>query len=76
MIKLKIEVDFEEKKSNLFFKSIEPELKETFSRSETKVFKKKNKLIFEIRASDKAAARASLNSIKKPLELFTKLEEL
>jgi len=38
----------EEKKSDLSFKSIKPELQETFSRSEIKVFKKKNVVGFDI----------------------------
>ncbi|MFA5763357.1 MAG: KEOPS complex subunit Pcc1 [archaeon] len=74
MINLEIKVDFEN--SDKFFKSILPELKDKFERSEITISKNKTQLKIEIRASDKAAARASLNAIMKPLILFNELEEL
>ncbi|MDD4251088.1 MAG: KEOPS complex subunit Pcc1 [Candidatus ainarchaeum sp.] len=76
-VNLKIKIEFDSKeKAIIFFKSIKPELEEKFDRSETKVFLKKNILEFEIIASDKSAARASLNSILKPLKLFLQMGEL
>jgi tRNA threonylcarbamoyladenosine modification (KEOPS) complex Pcc1 subunit len=76
MIDLEIKVDLEKEKAKNFFKSILPDLKEKFPRSEIRVSQKKSGLIFNIHAADKTAARATLNSIKKPLILFNELEEL
>ncbi len=77
MLKLEIKMRFDSKEeAKNFFKSIEPELIETFSRSETKISQKEKVLLAQISASDKAAMRASLNSIMKPLKLFNELEEL
>ena len=77
MLFLDINVGFESKKQlNAFFGSIKPELCEEFSRSETKVVSKGESLEIKIRASDKTALRASLNSIMKPLKLFNQLEAL
>ena len=77
MFFLDIKLGFDSKeKSSVFFKSIQPELKEEFARSETKVFSKGDNLDIQIRASDKTALRASLNSLMKPLILFNELEAL
>ena len=77
MLFLDIKIDFDSKeKANAFFGSIKPELAENFARSETKVSSKGDSLEVEIRASDKTAMRASLNSIIKPLKLFNQLEAL
>jgi tRNA threonylcarbamoyladenosine modification (KEOPS) complex Pcc1 subunit len=74
---LEIDIAFEtNNKAMDFFKSIKPELSESFSRSETKIFLKKNSLKTKISATDKTALRASLNSLLKPLILFQELEEL
>ncbi|MDD3083758.1 MAG: KEOPS complex subunit Pcc1 [Candidatus ainarchaeum sp.] len=76
-LNLKIKIDFETKeKASIFFKSIKPELEEKFERSEIKIFQNKNILKIEIIAVDKTAARASLNSIMKPLKLFNELDKL
>jgi tRNA threonylcarbamoyladenosine modification (KEOPS) complex Pcc1 subunit len=73
--KIDLAIEFENNNKTLaFFKSIKPELSD-FERSKTIVSKNKNNLKFEIMASDKTAARASLNTIMKPLILFKKLEE-
>jgi tRNA threonylcarbamoyladenosine modification (KEOPS) complex Pcc1 subunit len=74
MINLEIKVDF--KNSEKFFKSILPELEDKFKRSNITISKNKTQLKIEIRASDKSAARATLNTIMKPLILFNELEEL
>jgi tRNA threonylcarbamoyladenosine modification (KEOPS) complex Pcc1 subunit len=74
MINLEIKLDFEN--SDKFFKSILPELEDKFDRSNITISKNKNQLKIDIRASDKAAARASLNMIMKPLILFKNLGEL
>ncbi len=77
MLKIEIKIDFEEKSKALkFFKSILPELEEKFKRSETKISQKESQLKVEISAADKSAARASLNSIMKPLILFKELESI
>jgi len=77
MFFLDIKIDFDSKEQlNSFFESIKPELKEEFTRSETKFASKGESLEVNIRASDKAAMRASLNSIMKPLKLFNQLEAL
>ena len=76
MIDLEIKVDLEKAKAKQFFKSIKPDLTEKFPRSEIKVFENKNGLTFNIHAADKTAARATLNSIKKPLILFQELEKI
>ena len=77
MLFLKIKIDFDSKEQlNSFFESIKPELQEEFTRSETKISSRENSLEVNIRASDKAAMRASLNSIMKPLKLFNQLEAL
>lgn len=74
---LEIDVAFDSKnKATDFFKSIKPELMESFERSQTKIFLKKNSLDIKISAVDKTALRASLNSLLKPLILFQELEEL
>jgi tRNA threonylcarbamoyladenosine modification (KEOPS) complex Pcc1 subunit len=71
MYHLKLTVSFDSNDDALFFfKSINPELDEDYLRSKTKVLKSKNKLFFLIDAIDKTALRASLNSIRKPLNLF------
>jgi tRNA threonylcarbamoyladenosine modification (KEOPS) complex Pcc1 subunit len=72
MISLDISIDLKDK-NDLFFKSLEPELREEFPRSKINS-KKDDKLYFEIIAKDKTACRASLNSILKPLILFKQLE--
>jgi tRNA threonylcarbamoyladenosine modification (KEOPS) complex Pcc1 subunit len=59
-----------------FFDSIKPELGEEFSRSKTEIKKKKETIFVKITASDRASMRASLNSIMKPINLFSKLEEI
>ncbi len=74
MINLEIKIDFEN--SEKFFKSILPELEDKFKRSNITISKNKTQLKIEICASDKTAARASLNTIMKPLILFNELEEL
>lgn len=77
MQKIKIQIAFDTKEKALkFFKSIQPELNEEFKRSETKISQQKEKLKIEIKASDKTAARASLNTIMKPLILFKELEAI
>lgn len=77
MLKIEIKIDFEEKSKALkFFKSILPELEEKFKRSETRISQKESQLKVEISATDKSAARASLNSIMKPLILFKELESI
>lgn len=74
---LDIDVAFDSKnQATGFFKSIKPELMESYQRSQTKIFLKKNSLNIKISAVDKTALRASLNSILKPLILFQELEEL
>ena len=77
MLFLDIKIDFDSKEQlEFFFGSIKPELNEEFARSETKIASKGKSLEVKIRASDKAALRASLNSIMKPLKLFNQLEAL
>jgi len=77
MLFLDIKIVFDSKKQlSAFFGSIKPELSEEFSRSEVKVVSKGESLEINIRASDKTALRASLNSITKPLKLFNQLEAL
>ncbi len=77
VFEIKITIDFDSKKqSDIFFKSIKPELEEKFNKTDTRVSQKGNKIGFEVRAVDKSSARASLNSIMKPLKLLKKLEEL
>lgn len=77
MFSLDISVDFgSAEKAKGFFGSIKPELNEEFLRSKTKVFLRDSKLLFDVSASDKTSLRASLNSIMKPLVLFSQLEEL
>jgi len=77
MFAMQIKIDFDsEKKAKLFFSSIKPELEEKFSRSETKISLNKKKLGVNIRAQDKSAMRATLNSIVKPLTLFNNLESI
>jgi tRNA threonylcarbamoyladenosine modification (KEOPS) complex Pcc1 subunit len=72
--KIDLDIEFENNQKTLaFFKSIKPELSD-FERSKTTVSKNKNNLKFEIMATDKTAARASLNTIMKPLILFNELE--
>lgn len=74
MLQLDIKIEFDSKDLAVkFFKSIEPELKEKYSRSEIKFHLKNEKLCFDINANDKTAMRATLNSIMKPLILFEKL---
>lgn len=74
---LEIDVAFDSKQKAIdFFKSIKPEIMESFQRSETKIFLKKESLQVKISATDKTALRASLNSLLKPLILFQELEEL
>ena len=73
-VELKINFNTGEE-AKAFFKSIEPELND-FSRSETKITQKSSLLTVSINASDRAAMRASYNSIIKPLILFNKLEEI
>ncbi|MBT4870036.1 MAG: hypothetical protein HON47_00480 [Candidatus Diapherotrites archaeon] len=77
MLFLDIKIKFDSKKQlDAFFGSIKPELNEEFKRSETKIASKGESLEVSIRASDKTALRASLNSITKPLKLFNQLEAL
>jgi len=77
MLFLKIKIDFDSKKQlDSFFGSIKPELDSEFARSETNIASKGKSLEVMIRASDKTALRASLNSIMKPLKLFNQLEAL
>ena len=74
---IKIKIDFESKKqAKIFFDSVKPELKDNFNRSNLKIAQNNNILKVEISALDKSAARASLNSIIKPLKLFKELNEL
>jgi tRNA threonylcarbamoyladenosine modification (KEOPS) complex Pcc1 subunit len=76
MFELKIDVKFDdEKEAKVFFASIKPELK-NFDRSTTEISLRKEKMIVKIKASDKSALRASLNTILKPLNLFSELKEL
>ena len=77
MFSLDVKITFDsEKQAKFFFKSIGPELKEEFARSTTKISQRKAILDVLIKASDKTALRASLNSLMKPLNLFNNLEEL
>ena len=77
MFSLKTQIAFKSKdQAKNFFSSLKPELEENYARSETKVLQREEKLIFEMKASDKTALRASLNSLMKPLILFNELEEL
>ena len=77
MLFLEIKIDFDSKeKLDSFFGSIKPELDSEFARSETKIASKGKSLEVMIRASDKTALRASLNSIMKPLKLYDQLEAL
>ncbi len=74
---IKIKIDFKSKKqAKIFFDSVKPELKDNFNRSNLKIAQNNNILKVEISALDKSAARASLNSIIKPLKLFKELNEL
>ncbi len=74
VLDLKIIFDTEMDAKN-FFKSIKPELTD-FKKSSTKIIIKKNLMEVKINASDKSAARASLNNITKPLILFKNLNEI
>jgi tRNA threonylcarbamoyladenosine modification (KEOPS) complex Pcc1 subunit len=77
MFSLEIKLEFDSKEeAKRFFKSIEPEIKADFSRSKTTIAQKEGVLEVKISASDKTALRASLNSLIKPLTLFSQLEEL
>jgi tRNA threonylcarbamoyladenosine modification (KEOPS) complex Pcc1 subunit len=77
MFSLEIKLEFDSKsEAKRFFKSIEPEIKADFSRSKMTVAQKEGVLEVKISASDKTALRASLNSLIKPLTLFSQLEEL
>ena len=77
MFEFESEIKFDsEKKASNFLDSVKPEIGEEFSRSKTKVFRKKEKIFVEIQSLDKASMRASLNSIMKPIKLFSKLEEI
>ena len=77
MLFLNIKIKFDSKKQlDAFFGSVKPELCEKFTRSEIKIASRGETLEVSIRASDKTALRASLNSITKPLKLFNQLEAL
>ena len=77
MFLLEIKLGFDSKDAlKRFFSSIKPELSEEFLRSSTKIAQKDEMLVIKISAQDKTALRASLNSLLKPLVLFTQLEEL
>ncbi len=77
MFDFESEIKFDsQKKATCFLDSIKPELREEFSRSKTKILRKKEKIFVKINALDKASMRASLNSIMKPIKLFSKLEEI
>jgi len=76
MYSLEIKINFDsENDAKNFFKSIKPELVE-FERSSTKVILRKSLMEIKINAADKSAARASLNTISKPLILFNSLGEI
>ncbi|MDD3160162.1 MAG: KEOPS complex subunit Pcc1 [Candidatus ainarchaeum sp.] len=75
MYSLEIKVEFDSKSDALiFFKSIKPEINEEYLRSKLKIMQKDKILDFLIDASDKTALRATLNSIRKPLNLFFELK--
>ena len=77
MFRIESEIKFDSGKSaSDFYDSIKPEMGEEFSRSTTKILKKKETIFVEIKALDRAAMRASLNSVMKPINLFEKLEEI
>ena len=77
MFRLEAEITFDStEKAKQFRESIKPETGEEFSRSKTRMKQKGEKLEVEINASDRAAMRASLNSVAKPLALFARLEEI
>jgi tRNA threonylcarbamoyladenosine modification (KEOPS) complex Pcc1 subunit len=77
MFDFESEIKFDSKeKAKCFLNSIEPELGEEFSRSKTKILRKKEKIFVKINASDKASMRASLNAIMKPINLFSKMEAI
>lgn len=59
-----------------FFSSIKPELGGEYLRSSTTIALNEGTLKIRVNAQDKTALRASLNSLLKPLVLFTQLEEL
>lgn len=76
MYSLETQIEFDSQKdANIFYESIKPELT-AFKRSQTKVKVKKAFMDIKINASDKTAMRASLNSVVKPLILFTQMEEI
>ena len=76
MYSLKVRIKIEKEKAKAFFSSIKPELEEEFARSTTSVLQSKEGLTFEVKATDRTAMRASLNSLMKPLILFTELSEI
>lgn len=76
MLLLNIKIVFDSKEdANIFFKSIKPELQD-FLRSKILISLKKEIMFVKITASDKVALRASLNSISKPLLLFSNLKKI
>jgi tRNA threonylcarbamoyladenosine modification (KEOPS) complex Pcc1 subunit len=77
MFSLEVKLDFDSKtQAKRFYKSIEPEIKEEFLRSKLTIAQKDSALIIKVSAQDKTALRASLNSLLKPLVLFSELEEI
>ena len=77
MFSLEVNVEFDSKNQALrFFKSIKPELMGEFLRSKMKIAQNKEELKIKISAQDKKALRASLNSLLKPLVLFSEMEKI
>jgi len=77
MFLLEVNVEFDSKNQALrFFKSIKPELMGEFLRSKMKIAQNEEELKIKISAQDKKALRASLNSLLKPLVLFSEMEKI